>query len=950
MDYIEILRDKGLLDLSPEDFDYHNKILVAENILNAAGFLLENEPLSYYYNLYQQYGFDGAVQFLKEKKGQLYKEPIYFGMPNLFYLAVQKSNIDTAKKLEAEINFKMHSNDKTKEIFDRIVSLYSPDIWFPLVNNLYLVGLPEEDCREIIKNKDPLINDLFYSIFGSDYKLFEDILKDRINLPGKFSQHITADDVDGLGDLIIELSKKYGADIFNFFTEIYSLWMVTPKEELEGLNFKEQLNKLFYSDIYNHNIDPIYYPLLNANSLLNHATNEQIESVFDKLKENPAIGSYFYSINFDPRFIYNEEMMKWFQDYVRKYGVTKSRIDILKILGFAIKNFHLFLNNNHQSFSDFNVKIKDIIYLFSDQLVSEDTFKEFFIETYNLESIEKGEIPFEYAPILMMSEVPISKGYIENNLELFKNARSSEDFTLACFLVNLFDGKKLSPDMLGGFAKGFIYPPKNFNYDSKQAENMRRFLNAYSDDQYNLLSMKLLKSRIISDDIEISEEPSQVLLENADVSLDVKNKILNKYKNDKDVWPFLIEFPNLTGLDANLIRKKMDEWHQIISSSPISYLELINILALFGNKIDILNKYFKNKNSKIDLIELIQCYHDLISMLPEFEDSLIFKHNFNLDYIDNFILKYFNDLEDSLVKISLKYWSRLPIELKKTQDKNTIFQYIKNEILPESIGGAKIKHENLFLEAFKWNHLDDYTNLEKLYDLGQIVSLPEWTNIGVVDLENYKGYFAPRSDARAMFIGNYITCCQQIGGQAEKSAIHSQVSPFGALFLVENKKKKTLSAQSWVWSNGNTVVFDNIESPSGKMGASYNEKAMNKILDVYKTAAKRISEITKGPVFVGHSPYGISSSFYDNMASHRIHLVPEDSHVFLGGFYPKDRDFIALGYTNDSYQTNSGLYLDSYYDKRRLANNIIRIIRMANKIDSMAVDLSDNLERLFKNG
>ena len=479
---------------------------------------------------------------------------------------------------------------------------------------------------------------------------------------------------------------------------------------------------------------------------------------------------------------------------------------------------------------------------------------------------------------------------------------------------------------------------------------MRRFLNAYSDDQYNLLSMKLLKSRIISDDIEISEEPSQVLLENADVSLDVKNKILNKYKNDKDVWPFLIEFPNLTGLDANLIRKKMDEWHQIISSSPISYLELINILALFGNKIDILNKYFKNKNSKIDLIELIQCYHDLISMLPEFEDSLIFKHNFNLDYIDNFILKYFNDLEDSLVKISLKYWSRLPIELKKTQDKNTIFQYIKNEILPESIGGAKIKHENLFLEAFKWNHLDDYTNLEKLYDLGQIVSLPEWTNIGVVDLENYKGYFAPRSDARAMFIGNYITCCQQIGGQAEKSAIHSQVSPFGALFLVENKKKKTLSAQSWVWSNGNTVVFDNIESPSGKMGASYNEKAMNKILDVYKTAAKRISEITKGPVFVGHSPYGISSSFYDNMASHRIHLVPEDSHVFLGGFYPKDRDFIALGYTNDSYQTNSGLYLDSYYDKRRLANNIIRIIRMANKIDSMAVDLSDNLERLFKNG
>ena len=41
MDYIEILRDKGLLDLSPEDFDYHNKILVVENILNGRFFIGE---------------------------------------------------------------------------------------------------------------------------------------------------------------------------------------------------------------------------------------------------------------------------------------------------------------------------------------------------------------------------------------------------------------------------------------------------------------------------------------------------------------------------------------------------------------------------------------------------------------------------------------------------------------------------------------------------------------------------------------------------------------------------------------------------------------------------------------------------------------------------------------------------------------------------------------------
>lgn len=955
MKYIEILRNKGLLDVEDENsFETQDLLRTIDSMIEEADFLIEGQPFSYYNDLYEKYGFDQAVDFIIEEKAKYYKYHLgnLSSLPDLFNLAVQKSNLATARKLYAKLNVNLHfysDSQKINNIFNRIVSLYSPDLWFSLQENLYLVGLPEKECREILKNKNPNIRDSFYSVFGSDYKLFEDFLKDRIFLHEHLDSHVTADDVAGLGDLIIELFKKYGGDIFNFYTDIYMRWVATPNEQLEELDFKDQLRKLFSGDIYNSSIDPIYYPLLIKAPILNKATNEKIESVFDQLKENASLATYFYTIDFNPLFINNNDLKKWFNDFSRLYGLSESRTDMLKILGFSIKNFHLFLHKDFKN-GDFNSRIGNDIFYHDELLNNEENFKNFFINKYNLDSVANGEIPFEYAPVLIMSNIPISKEYIQNNLELLQNAKNSNEFSLACFLINLYKGKKLDPDLLFYFNTNDLNIPFGFDYNSQQAETIRNFLDQYPGDKYNFDFMRELKNLLIEGCIYSEENAGEILLAFYRLDQSSVDKIKNKYNNSEDIWPFLIEYPNLIGLDANLIREKTDDMPS--NSWRGLDIEYVNMLAIFGEKIDILNQYFKNRNPNIDLRGLRQGYHDLMSMIIDSRDDeeLVFKYSSGLNYIDNFILKYFNELDDTLVKISLKYWSRLPDDLKKTQDKDIIFKYIKEKIVPELIGDVEVKHDKLLLEAFKWNQLDDYSNLEKLYEIGQKTPLPEWTNIGVIDSNRYKGYFLPRDDTRAMFIGNYVTCCQKIGREAEKSAIHSQASPFGALFVVENKKKKTLSAQSWVWSNENIVVFDNIESPSGKSGASYNEKAMNEILDIYKMASQKIALITQKPVFVGNSSYGIKSDFYEGLDSHRIHLVPEDSHVFLDSFYPKDRNYIELGMTNNSYRTNSGLYLDSYYDKRRLANNKLRILKISNKIDNVAVDIADKLERVLKYG
>ena len=90
-------------------------------------------------------------------------------------------------------------------------------------------------------------------------------------------------------------------------------------------------------------------------------------------------------------------------------------------------------------------------------------------------------------------------------------------------------------------------------------------------------------------------------------------------------------------------------------------------------------------------------------------------------------------------------------------------------------------------------------------------------------------------DPSAIFFGQMLNNCQQFGNAGESCMVHSCKSENGRVFGVFNNEG-IMVAGSWVWRNGDTVCFDNVEAA--------NHPDINNILNVYEEAARKISENT----------------------------------------------------------------------------------------------------------
>ena len=208
---------------------------------------------------------------------------------------------------------------------------------------------------------------------------------------------------------------------------------------------------------------------------------------------------------------------------------------------------------------------------------------------------------------------------------------------------------------------------------------------------------------------------------------------------------------------------------------------------------------------------------------------------------------------------------------------------------------------------------DRYKRYEKIYLENKDKPLP-WFAKGIDSVKDgrYLGYFVPRSDPRIMFIGSSrytgsFSTCQKVGASAESSAIHSMSSDFGALFVVEDlsareKGWQKFSAYSWVWSNGRVVVFDSIES------------AGSKYIEIFEKVAEEMKELGAETVLVGG----------------RIGCLSEAEYGSSSVAYPEDV---------------SSIYTDAR-SRRKLANILSRMIRLSNKVDIFASDISDRVDRL----
>jgi len=103
--------------------------------------------------------------------------------------------------------------------------------------------------------------------------------------------------------------------------------------------------------------------------------------------------------------------------------------------------------------------------------------------------------------------------------------------------------------------------------------------------------------------------------------------------------------------------------------------------------------------------------------------------------------------------------------------------------------------------------------------------------------EKYSYEVLRLDDATGIFAGNITDCCQKVGGVGESAMLHSMKEKSGRVFVVRDEAKKII-AQAWLWRNGNTICFDNVEMPK-KSDSHENQTAVH---DILKKVAKELCD------------------------------------------------------------------------------------------------------------
>lgn len=160
-------------------------------------------------------------------------------------------------------------------------------------------------------------------------------------------------------------------------------------------------------------------------------------------------------------------------------------------------------------------------------------------------------------------------------------------------------------------------------------------------------------------------------------------------------------------------------------------------------------------------------------------------------------------------------------------------------------------------ESCKWKFDDsDYADAERTYISSQSVP-PAFPVDRVWTSGNYIGRFLPRSDVRALFMGNYTASCMRIGGANDDGVKWAQNSPDAGFFVIEHEKSKEILAASRVWndSKNNATCVNSIQT-KGEAGR------LTIIMDIYKQVAKSlISEGLTARVTIGKSRIDFPASF-----------------------------------------------------------------------------------------
>ena len=449
-------------------------------------------------------------------------------------------------------------------------------------------------------------------------------------------------------------------------------------------------------------------------------------------------------------------------------------------------------------------------------------------------------------------------------------------------------------------------------------------------DGYRFNMSKQEQKYVIGKDIEITEEQSR-----ANKKLfDYVRFLMEEYSMEEEAAR-LGANNDRSNIDLVLDNEKMDSllraanWVSKRASDKYVYCDLYKLNPMY-------QKYYKFLSGS----KLHQLFEGLsLEYRKEFRD-FIFENKHAL-INDDEMIGFMKDLQEKIKELS--------------QDPDYAGIKITPEVLIKSLVSVDNQYSNRKSGFEKGEELaTKFSFNQEYFDYAQCVweeaRKREASSIPRIEgIENGYSYEVLRlDDAEGIYIGNLTDCCQRLGGVGETSMLHSMTEKNGRVFVVRDSDKRVV-AQAWLWRNGNTICFDNVEIPNRAKGVK-NEKAIYEILKIVakkmcdkdaieveklvragKISKKKAVELKARKVTVGKGHNDINAIVYNNDSTLEDTEIktPIEIDKAYKGIYSRDKLYVdsrhqVILYQDKRYVSSDSTIAIHQDDNKELSYNQMR--------------------------
>jgi len=402
---------------------------------------------------------------------------------------------------------------------------------------------------------------------------------------------------------------------------------------------------------------------------------------------------------------------------------------------------------------------------------------------------------------------------------------------------------------------------------------------------------------------EVRQKLISYVLNNHDCASSL-DRLLGRYeRHGREAFDFVVRYPSLAGTDPDVLEdaaKVSVGWSEHEGVNVFWMHEFVTLVSVFGRR---WREWVDACDPGIDGAELIGRVHVSahVAGLDGFYSGYKMRSSFK--GLGKFLFINRKRMPAYVLRLVAANWNECG-ELARAGDVDGALEIaVKHRFgaVKDDLGDLTV--EDMRLAAASNLHWMETSRMKRVKAEASSPP-PPWSGVEKVLMDGYEGVFLDRGDPTVPYIGSIVGCCQHLGGAAKLCAIHSAISPRGAVYVVRRSDSDDPIAMSWVWERDGVVVFDNIEGPvvRGK-----DSRLKRTVIPMYvETASRMVEAGLAGTVTLGIDKVGVDGPQVPGLSvwPHTWPMYPEDYLEIVSAW---GNDLKGFGDRNVVYPTDSCL-------------------------------------------